>query len=136
MALDYFLLVFTASIGLYQIVSIHAGLKGLWFFRHPKIQYIFGTLAVLGAYGWFFTTGNRNVQTLIEGTEQLGLFLGGIVAAYVVTAIMSSIIQAKVSSRGNNPRQEKQYELGVETLKTTTVLGGIRSSLRKLRKEE
>ena len=136
MALDYFIFVFVASLGLYQLVSIRAGLKGLWLFKHQKIQYAFGLVAIHVAYMWFFTSENRSTPSTIEGSQQLGLFLGGIVAAYVVTAILSSLRQAQVSSNGNLHRQRKQHELGVETLKTTTVLGGIRSSFRKEREDK
>ena len=136
MALDYFLLVFIASIGVFQIASITAGLKGLWFFSHAEIQCIFGILAIVGAFGWFFTSSERNIQHQVEGTQQLGLFLAAIILAYFVTALVASLIQARVSSRGANHRQGKQHEQGMETLKTTTLLGGILSSLRRGEEED
>lgn len=133
MALDYFLLAFTASIGVCQIASIRAGLKGLWFFKYPKIQYIFGLHVIIGAFVWFFTDEERNVQHTVEGSQQLVLFLGAIIVAYVVTAMISSLIQIKVGiqSQRVNPSNKKQYEQGMETLKSTTLLGGIAASLRK-----
>lgn len=134
MALDYFLLVFIASLGVFQIAAVHAKLEGLWFFRRPIVQYVFGVLAIIGAFGWFFTTKERNIQPTVEGAQQLGLFLGAIVAAYVITALLSSIIQSRVNSQGKTPRKGKQHEQGVETLKTKTVFRGIASSLRKGKK--
>jgi hypothetical protein len=136
MALDYFILVFISSLGVCQIAAIHAKLDGLCFFRHPVVQYIFGILAIIGAFGWFFTSEDRNVHTIVEGSQQLGLFLGSIVASYVFTAILSSLMQAKVDSKGGSPREEKQYHMGMETLKKTTLLGGIMSSLRRERKDK
>jgi len=136
MALDYFLLVFMASFGVYQIASIPAKLEGLWLFRFSKVQYIFGVLAIVGAFGWFFTDEERNVQHTVEGTEQLGLFLAAIVSAYVVTAILSSIIQARFGFPKDTPIKGKQHEQGVETLKSTTVFGGIVSSLRNKREDK
>jgi len=135
MALDYFLLVFIAAIGVYQIVAIPARLKGLWFFGQPKVQYTFGILAIIGAFGWFYTSAERNIQHTIEGSQQLGLFLGAIVSAYFITAILASIIQAAVCTGGDNPIKGKQHDLGMETLKTTTLFGGILSSLRKQREK-
>lgn len=135
MALDYFLLVFIAAIGVYQIVAIPVGLKGLWFFRQPKIQYAFGVLAIIGAFGWFYTSAERNIQHTIEGSQQLALFLGAIISAYFITAILASIIQAAVCTRGDTPIKGKQHDLGMETLKTTTLFGGILSSLRKQREK-
>ena len=136
MALDYFLLVFIAAIGVYQIASIPAGLRGLWFFRQRKVQYIFGILAILGAFGWFYTNEERNIQHTVEGAQQLWLFLAAIVSAYFTNAILASIIQAAVSTRGDSPVRGKQHDQGVETLKTTTLFNGILSSLRKQREIE
>jgi hypothetical protein len=134
MTLDYFILVFISSLGVYQIAAIHAKLDGLCFFRNPVVQYIFGILAIIGAFVWFFTSTDRNIHTSVQGSQQLGLFLASIVASYAFTVILSSIMKAKVDSQSAIPREDKQYDMGVETLKKMTVLGGIRSSLRKGRK--
>ena len=136
MALDYFILVFLSSLGVYQIVSVHAKLDGLCFFRQPVVQYIFGILAIIGAFGWFFTSKERNIHTTVEGAQQLGLFLGSIVASWVFSNILASIMQAKVNSQGGTPREGKQYDMGIETLKKTTLFGGISSSLKKERKDK
>ena len=136
MALDYFLLVFIAAVGVYQIASIPGGLKGLWFFRQPCIQYFFGILAIIGSFGWFYTSAERNVQHTVEGSQQLMLFLGAIISSYFVTAILASIIQAAVSTQGKNPVKGKQCDNGMYTYRTTTLLGGILSSLRKQREKE
>lgn len=136
MTLDYFMLVFISAVGVIQIAAVHAKLPGLWFFKHPGAQYVFGVLAIIGAFGWFFTTEERNVRPVVEGTQQLGLFLAGILAAYLVTAILASFIQARVTTRPEHPVEGKQRDIGMETLKTTTLLGGILSSLRKERKDK
>lgn len=136
MALDYFVLVFVASLGVYQIVSIYAKLDGICLFKQQWLQYIFGILAIVGAFGWFFTNKERNVQHTVEGAQQLGLFLGAIVASWVVTNILASIIQAKVDTRAGDPSEEKHYKLGIENLKTRTLLGSIMSNIRKGRKDE
>jgi len=136
MTLDYFILVFISSLGVYQIAAIPAKLDGLCFFKHPAIQYIFGILAIIGVFGWFFTSSDRNIHTTVEGSQQLGLFLASIIASYVFTTILASIMQAKVNSRGGIPREGRQYNMGIETLKRTTLFGGIMSSLRKERKDK
>ena len=69
------------------------------FFGRPTLQYIFGALAIIGAFGWFFSSEERNVQHDIEGAQQLGLFLLAIVSSYIVTLILSSLIQARVGSQ-------------------------------------
>jgi hypothetical protein len=136
MALDYFVMVFVASLGVYQIVSIYAKLDGICLFKQRWLQYIFGLLAIVGAFGWFFTSKERNVQHTVEGSQQLGLFLAAIVASWVVTNILASIIQAKVDTRVDNPGEEKHYKLGIESLKTRTFLGSIMTNLRKGRKDK
>jgi len=136
MALDYFILVFLSSLGVYQIASVYAKLDGVCFFRQPVIRYIFGILAIIGAFGWFLTSKERNIHTTVEGAQQLGLFLGSIVASWVFTNILASIMQAKVNSQRGTPREGKQYDMGIETLKKTTLFGGISSSLKKERKDK
>ena len=136
MALDYFILVFISSMGVYQIAAIHAKLDGLCFFNNRAFQYIFGLLAIISAFSWFFTSKDRNVHTTVEGSQQLGLFLASIVASYIFTAILASIMQAKVTSKGDSPREGKQYDMGIETLKKTTLIGGIMSSRRREKKDK
>jgi hypothetical protein len=112
-------------------VAVHAKLDGLCFIKQPILQYILGAVIIIGAFSWFFISKERNVQHTVEGSQQLGLFLGSIVAGYAITAILASIIQAKVSSRGSTPIEGKQQDMGIETLKTKTLLGGIASSLKQ-----
>ena len=129
-ASDYFIFVFMASIGLYQIVTIPARLKGLWFFNRAWLQYIFGILTIVGAYVWFFTSKGRNLQTSTEGAQQLGLFLAAIVTAYLATAILASIIQGVPKSRDSG-LQEPQTNSGFEELKTKTLFESIAARLKK-----
>ena len=136
MALDYFILVFIASMGIYQIVAIYAKLDGICLYKQHWLQFIFGILAIIGAFGRFFTSEERNIQHTVEGAQQLGLFLGAIVASWVVTNILASIIQAKVDTRVDDPSEEKHYKLGIESLKTGTFLGSIMTNLRKGRKDK
>ena len=131
MALDYVILVFISSIGVYQIVSIPIGLKGLWFLPYRKLQYAFGFLAIAGAFSWFYTSEHRNYQHTVEGSQQLMLFLASIIAAYIITAVIASIIQALAGSKEREIIEGKQQDLGIEKLKSTTLLGGILHSLRK-----
>ena len=135
MAGDYFILTFVGAVGVYQIAGAHARLNGLAFFRHPLAQYLFGLLAIGGAFGWFYGTENRNWQHTVEGTQQLGLFLLAIVLAYFATAILASLIHARMTWARNQVIEGRQHERGFETLKTTTFLGGILTSLRKGRQK-
>jgi hypothetical protein len=136
MAADYFVLAFVGAVGVYQIAAAHAGFRGLGFFRHPVVQYLFGLLIIGGAFGWFYGTGDRNWQHNVEGTQQLGLFLLAIILAYFATAIVASLIHARMTWSRNQVIEGRQHDRGFETLKTTTFLGGILSSLRKRRQKQ
>ena len=134
MSLDYFILVFMAAMGVYQIAAIHAKLDGLCFFKQPVVQYIFGLLAIIGAFGWFFTSKERNYQHTTEGAQQLGLFLGAIVISYFVTAILASIIQAKVNSHIDKASEARPQDTGIDIYRTNTFIGSIASRLKKEKK--
>jgi len=136
MALDYFVLVFIAAAGVYQIAAVPAGLRGLWFFNHWVLQCIFGAAVIAGAFAWFYATGERNVQHTVEGAQQLSLFLGAIVLSYLCTGIVASIIHLRSSSAGAGRPEDKASEVGMRTLKTTTMLGSILDRLRGRNRRE
>jgi len=131
MAKDYFMLVFITSCGVYQIAAVTAKLEGLWFFGNSRVQYIFGILAIIGAFGWFYTKEERNIQHSVEGSQQLGLFLAAIITSYIATVILSSIIQARISMSEEKSSTNDTNVEGFEDLKNTTVFDRIVSRMRK-----
>jgi hypothetical protein len=131
MAQDYFVLVFIAAVGVYQIAAIPAGLRGLWFFNHRGLQCLFGAAVIAGAFAWFYATGERNVQHRVEGAQQLSLFLAAIVLAYLCTGIVASIVHLRSSSAGAHRPEGKASDVGMQALKNTTLLGAILGRLRK-----
>jgi len=136
MAMDYFMLVFITSCGVYQIAAVTAKLEGLWFFGNSRVQYIFGILAITGAFGWFYTKEERNIQHTVEGSQQLGLFLAAIITSYIATVILSSIIRARVDMSENKPSDDSIDAEGFEELKNTTVFDRIVSRMRKKERTE
>jgi hypothetical protein len=136
MLLDYFVLVFVAAVGVYQIVAVAAGLKGLSFFRQPIVQSFFGAAAIVAAFAWFYTKEERNVQHTVEGAQQLIFFLAAAILAYLVTAGLASIINAHaLSAPGDNPRQDPS-DLGIAELKQTTLFQAIIARCRKSGRSE
>jgi len=135
-AIEYFSFVAIGSLGTIQIAAACAGLKGLSFFSKPLAGYIFGVLAIIGAFCWFFATENRNTPSEIEGMQQVGIILAGAMAAYVITAAVSSLLKYRLSFQETTPHPRQQTNpRGIETLKETTLIGAIRSILKRKKHE-
>lgn len=130
-ALEYFLLVAVGCLGTIQIGAAYAGLKGLSFFKKPLAGYIFGALVIIGAFCWFFTITNRSSPSGVEGGQQVGIFLAGAIAAYVITMAVSSLLKYRLSLQGTVSHCREQTNPGIELLKETTLLGAIRSILKR-----
>ena len=122
--LDYFLMVLVVSLGLLQIAAAYAGLKGLSFFRRPILDHIFGLIAIIGGFWFFYGTEYRNVRSL-EGSQQFAYYLAGVVAAVFLTLVLSSLINF-----GLRDSLEKG-ERGLEALKKTNYLRALFSGFRK-----
>lgn len=129
--LDYFLLVTLGCLGTIQIAAAYAGLKGLSFFKKPLAGYIFGALVAIAAFGWFFAVANRNTPSKIEGIQQVGMFLAGAIAAYIITAAVSSLLKYRLSPQATVSRCREQTNSGIEMLKETTLIGAIRNILKR-----
>ena len=131
MGQDYFVLVFIAAIGVYQIAAIPAGLRGLGFFNNRVVQCIFGLAVVAGGFASFYATGERNVPHAVEGSQQLLLFLGAIILAYLCTGIVASIVHLRSSLSDGGHTEGKASDVGMQALKTTTLLGAVLGRLRR-----
>ena len=141
-ALDYFLLVAAGCLGTMQIAAACAGLKGLSFFKKPLAGYIFGALVIVAAFCWFFAIENRNVPSKIEGSQQVQIFIAGAVAAYIITAAVSSLIKYRLSFQATSSQHREHTnpgehtKQGIELLKETTLLGAIRSILKRKQEDQ
>jgi len=122
--LDYFLTVLIASIGILQIAAAHAGLKGLSLFRKPTLDRLFGFIAIIGAFCFFYCTENRNVRSL-EGSGQFFYYLTGVAAAVLLTLIVSSLVN--FSLRGRVEKEDR----GLDVLRKTNYLRALFSSFGK-----
>ena len=94
LALDYFLLVTFAAAGLLQVVAALSGLSGLQLLRNRPAAAVLGAALLCGAFTWFVLTGNPSIPGDlggVEGSQQFGLFWGGLAAAIVGTFLLSSL---------------------------------------------
>lgn len=92
--LDYTLLVFLASCGVFQVAAARNGLRGLLFFRGRRLSILFGLALLVGAFAWFFLSGPRNVPDTAQGmngNEQFAYFFVGSGAGLAFTLLLSSL---------------------------------------------
>ena len=92
--LDYFLLVFAASCGLYQMAAACNRLRGLMLFESKRLTFIFGLVLWVGAFVWFFLSEPRNMPDTgagLTGNEQFGYFFAGGGAGLAVTLAVTSL---------------------------------------------
>jgi len=122
--LDYFLMVLIATTGILQIAASQAGFKGLSLFRKPTIDRIFGLLAIIAGFWFFYGTENRNVRSL-EGSGQFAFYLAGVAAAVFLTLVVSSFVNFGL--RGRLEREDR----GLEALKKTNYLRALFRSFLK-----
>jgi hypothetical protein len=123
--LDYLIFIFLASVGTLQIAVAYAKIGGISFFNRPVIGYIVGSLIVIIAFFWFFSADKRIGHNIIAGSQQLGLFLAGIVIAVLVTVTITSIVKRRKLSNG------KTQEAGLQALKHMTYFQVISRYFRK-----
>ncbi len=127
---EYSPLVFFSSLGVLQIAVARANLRGLTFFKKPFLCYLFGAVAIVGAFVWFYATGDRNAEPLIRiddgvkvffgETESFASFMAGAAGALIVTILLSSLLNAKMP----NPSQ-KGVPQGLNALKEMTFFQAI-----------
>jgi len=120
--LAYFLFIFVSFLGMMQIAVTYAQLRGLSFFRRPLWSYTLGALLIIGSFIWFFSSGDRAQPTRLEGGGQFALFFGGMVAAFIVTAVISSVIHHRTCSHVQGR--------GLEALKDATYFKIIATRFR------
>ena len=96
LALEYFGLVFLACLGVLQAAAAYNGLKGLSFFGRRLYGYLFAAFTVGPALAGFFTWNGRNPTGVIEGQQQFGFFMLGLIAAVVFTLAVSSLLKSSL----------------------------------------
>ena len=128
--LQYLPLVFFSALGVLQIAAARAELKGLTFFKKPLHCYLFGAVAIVGAFVWFYATGDRGAEPLVRiddgvkvffgETESFATFMGGAIGALVVTILLSSLLNTR--SPGST---DKKVPRGLDALKEMTFFQAI-----------
>lgn len=122
-AWDYLLFVFIACCGALQIAAAHSKLRGISFFQKALTGYLFGALAIIMAYVWFFISEERSLPFL-EGPDKVGLAFLGWILAFLFTILVSSVVKARLRHSGEKVEQTNPGA-GFDTLKRMTYFQAI-----------
>jgi hypothetical protein len=138
LGLEYFGLIFLASLGAIQLAAAHNKLNGLLLFKKPIFSYTFAVLAIGGAFGWFFGWDNRLEEKLLcqglEGAQQLCQFFFGALAALILTLIVSSLVNWRLAVKRQSATPPT--ECGLEILKGNNYFQAIKRSFSGRAKDD
>ena len=129
-ALDYFVFVFIASIGVLQMVAAHQALEGMLFIRHRPLAFVVGLAATASAFLWFFWSEPRNLpdtQEGLDGNEMSLLFALATGSGLLVTLLVSSI-----SNHSRLYEGRREPTPGLDALKETTYVEAVLTTLGKI----
>ncbi len=136
LAWEYFVLVLVAGLGILQVAAAYGGFRGLliapgevrvrlwpsgrrFALSRVAFGYVFAALTVIPSLVDFFRWNGRNATGIIQGSEQAGLFVGGMAAAVLATLLFSSLVN-HWRLRGN-----VTHGPGLEALKDITWLQAL-----------
>lgn len=129
--LEYLIFVFTASVGVLQLVAVRTKLKGLLFLRKPVLAYVLSLLIIGGSFYWFFQRDNRMDTVMrhtgLEGSGMFYNFCMAVFLALVFTFVVSSLINMVRHKTGNN---DNEAISGLDALKEQSYFEALKSSFR------
>lgn len=126
-SIDYYILVTVSAVGVFQLVAMHGGLRGLLVFRPSRISVLLWAALPLAAVAWFFITKDRKVSDHLGGLSSneiaLAFFLG-VVTAWVLTVVVTSILNH------GRYREEAGPGAGLNSLAHTTYFKAVMHNVR------
>ena len=93
-AVDYFIMVFVASLGVMQAAASIGGLRGLLVFKNPLVARALGIVIAIAAIVWFFLAAERNINDYeggLDSNQQGLLFFLAVAASGVLTCVLTSL---------------------------------------------
>ena len=99
-AVDYFLMVFVASLGVMQAAASIGGLRGLLVFKNPLIARALGIGVAIAAVAWFFLLEERNINDYeggLDSNEQGLLFFLAVAASGMFTCVLTSLLNWRMA---------------------------------------
>ena len=142
-ALDYYLAVFVAAVGVIQIAASAGGLRGLQLFPSRIAATVLGIALVAAAPVGFFTTATRNINDYeggLDANEQAIYLWLGVLSAVGFTFALSSLVNIRMRypARAEPPVRGEPVEPlsngyaamdGLEALKRTTYMRAAMNNL-------
>jgi len=125
--LDYLILVFWGSCGVFQLAAAYNTIRGLLFFQDRRLSALLGLGLIVAAFAWFFLSGPRNVPDTgpgINGNEQFGYFFAGSGAGLAFTLLASSLRNRELG------RGRLSVPSGMDALRETNYLRALYGTLR------
>ena len=99
-ASDYYLFVFTASLGVLQIAASVGRLNGLLLLKWPIPARSLGAALAVAAAVWFFSSDTRNLNDFKGGLDanvQALFFFFGALSALAATLLVSSLVNLRMN---------------------------------------
>ena len=125
--LDYLILVFFGSCGVFQVAAAMNGLRGLMLFRSSVVSFVLGVALLAGAFAWFFLSEPRNMPDTgagLTGNEQFGYFFAGGGAGLAFTLLVTSIRNSRLGEGLSDMPQ------GLDALTSSNYLRALHSTLK------
>ncbi|MDP6549553.1 MAG: hypothetical protein QF659_05730 [Dehalococcoidia bacterium] len=120
--LDYCILVFLVSGGVFQTAAALGSYWGLLYFQQRPVSFLFGVVVLTGAVAWFFLSESRNVPDSthgLNGNEQFGYFFAGAGAGLAFTLIVSSLRNWSLGAK------QPHLPPGLDALRETSYLRAL-----------
>ncbi|MDO8491735.1 MAG: hypothetical protein Q7T04_06965 [Dehalococcoidia bacterium] len=127
-SLDYFIFVLIVYTSAIQMGAALGGFSGLSWFRHRSVGFMFSFLVAVVANVWFFNSTDRNVRSVVEGSQQFGFFVGAGFLALVINTAFSSLVRARDFRQNSGPGAAVH---GLEALRQTTFFHAVARNFRR-----
>jgi hypothetical protein len=116
-AVDYFVMVFLASLGVMQTAASIGGLRGLLVFKNPLIARALGIAVAIAALVCFFLIEERNINDYkggLDSNEQGLLFFLAVATSGMFTCVLTSLVNWRMH---RNIDGAKAQEAGLGALR-------------------
>ena len=126
-SIDYYILVTVSAVGVFQLVAMHGGLRGILVLRPSRVSALLWAAFPLAAVVWFFVSKDRKVSDHLGGlsSNEIALaFFVGVVTAWVLTVVVTSVLNRDHDEEPGDPKS------GLESLASATYFRAVSHNLR------